>query len=374
MIHTTIKNATAVNTINVQSKHISHMQTTVLRDILLSALYMPDSSIRKELSIGVSETIMSIRGSGYQFPNSYDISHAADEVLLVKFHTDHARDDYRYVNGSIIEERHSNDTAQPGFLIRMTWGRELPWGMIVSSDVAAFLVSSALHELGVNPESWPTVFYNGELIDPNLNYIKALPERAFRVFQSRDLAYRLRFDPKYDFAGDQEAPQPNRAWRRTFDLYDKYDFALDDLVKIVFGDKKGRYELSSDLQYIRARYGHGNRINTQVLYEVTDAPDYLYHGTSDLSIIGIRQDGLLKRKRQYVHLSVDRIAARKIGQRHGNPIVLTIDAKRMQADGYKFYKATDDTWLTECVPAHYISITPLWIEDVLNTPRGSDNE
>lgn len=256
----------------------------------------------------------------------------------------------------------------------MTWGSELSWGMFISPDVVAFLILSVLQELELKSDSWPSVFYNGEQLELNLNHIMTLPNRAFRVFQSRDLAYRLRFDPEYDFAGDAECPQPNKAWRRTIDLYEKYDFALDDLVKIVCGDKKGRYELSSDLQYIRARYGHGNSINTQVLYEATEAPDYLYHGTSDLRLIGIRRDGLLKKKRQYVHLSVDRVAAREIGQRHGNPIVLTIDAKRMQADGYRFYKATDDTWLTECVPPRYISITPLWIEDVLRSRLGSDNQ
>ena len=256
----------------------------------------------------------------------------------------------------------------------MTWGSEIPWGMFISPNVAAFLILSVLQELELKPDSWPAVFYNGEQLELNLDYIKTLPDRAFRVFQSKHLAYYLRFDQDYDFEGDVECPQPNKAWRRTKDLYEQYDFSLDDLVQIVLSDKKDRYELSPDLSYIRARYGHGNNINTCVLYEATEAPDYLYHGTSNLRLMGIRQDGLLKRKRQYVHLSVDRVAAREIGQRHGNPVVMTIDAKRMQADGYKFYKATDDTWLTECVPARYLSITPLWIEDVLNSRHGSDNE
>lgn len=317
---------------------------------------MPVVNIRKELSIGVSEAILSIRGSGYQFPDSYDVSHAADEVLFVKFHTDHTREDYRYVNGFKTEESHSKDMAQPGFLIRMAWGDELPLGQNVTSDVTVFLILSTLRELELNSELWPTVFYNGEQFELSLEHIKKMPERTSKVKQSKDLAYYLRFDPEYDFAGDSEAPQPNKAWRSTKDLYEKHDFSLDDLVKIVIGDKKGRYELSPDLQYVRARYGHGNSINTQILYEQTEAPDYLYHGTSDLNLCGIQKDGLLKRKRQYVHLTADRVVARETGQRHGNPIVLTIDTKRMQADGYAFFKATDNIWLTECVPPHYLTI------------------
>lgn len=238
----------------------------------------------------------------------------------------------------------------------MAWGNDLPLGLNVSSDVAVFLILSTLRELELNTESWPTVFYNGEQLELSLDHIVKMPERTSKVKQSKDLAYRLRFDPEYDFAGDAEAPQPNKAWRSTKELYEEYDFTLDDLVKIVIGDKKGRFELSSDLQYVRARYGHGNSINTLVLYEQAEAPNYLYHGTSDLNLYGIQKDGLLKRKRQYVHLTADRVVARETGQRHGNPVVLTIDAKRMQADGYAFFKATDNVWLTECVPPHYLKI------------------
>ncbi len=55
-----------------------------------------------------------------------------------------------------------------------------------------------------------------------------------------------------------------------------------------------------------------------------------------------------------MHLSQSRWEAGKVGQRHGRPIVLVIDAARMYADGSEFYLSANDVWLTDHVPAEYI--------------------
>ena len=56
----------------------------------------------------------------------------------------------------------------------------------------------------------------------------------------------------------------------------------------------------------------------------------------------------------YVHLSTTIDMATKVGERHGEPAVLAIDAKRMHEDGIKFFLSRNGVWLTEFVDAKYI--------------------
>ena len=58
----------------------------------------------------------------------------------------------------------------------------------------------------------------------------------------------------------------------------------------------------------------------------------------------------------YVHLSKDIKTAINVGKRHGNPVVLEINAKRMYKDGIKFYLSKNNVWLTKYVPSKYIKI------------------
>ncbi|KFE35816.1 RNA 2'-phosphotransferase [Thioclava atlantica] len=55
-----------------------------------------------------------------------------------------------------------------------------------------------------------------------------------------------------------------------------------------------------------------------------------------------------------MHLSPDPATASRVGERHGKPTVLRVDAGRMHADGYAFYRADNGVWLTEEVPASYL--------------------
>ena len=56
----------------------------------------------------------------------------------------------------------------------------------------------------------------------------------------------------------------------------------------------------------------------------------------------------------YVHLSGDPETARKVGQRHGTPVIYMVDSQRMAADGFLFYRSVNGVWLTKCVPAKYL--------------------
>ena len=59
-------------------------------------------------------------------------------------------------------------------------------------------------------------------------------------------------------------------------------------------------------------------------------------------------------ERLYVHLSATVEEALKVGKRHGEPVVLEIDARRMSEGGIKFLVSRNGVWMTEFVDAKYI--------------------
>ena len=88
--------------------------------------------------------------------------------------------------------------------------------------------------------------------------------------------------------------------------------------------------------------------------EELSPPDVLYHGTGEKYVESIDRQGLLPKSRLYVHLSADTETARKVGQRHGKPVIYRVDCKKMAEDGYKFYRSVNMVWLTKKVPVGYI--------------------
>jgi putative RNA 2'-phosphotransferase len=82
----------------------------------------------------------------------------------------------------------------------------------------------------------------------------------------------------------------------------------------------------------------------------------LYHGTATRFLESIQQQDLQRGKRDYVHLSPDEITAHKVGARHGEPIVLVVQAEQMHAAGFTFYCAANGVWLTLYVPREYLSV------------------
>lgn len=122
---------------------------------------------------------------------------------------------------------------------------------------------------------------------------------------------------------------------------------------IVESNDKQRFSLSEDGDYIRANQGHSIDVNLNL--EPIAPPERLYHGTAERFLRSILEQGLVKRSRQHVHLSKDVETATKVGSRHGRPVVLVLDAKRMTADGYLFYCSANGVWLTDIVPPQYLS-------------------
>jgi putative RNA 2'-phosphotransferase len=115
---------------------------------------------------------------------------------------------------------------------------------------------------------------------------------------------------------------------------------------------KQRFVLDADRRRIRANQGHS--IPVDLGLEPVPPPDVLYHGTARRSLASIREQGLVPRNRQHVHLSGDPETARHVGQRHGEPVVLTVDAAAMARGGHAFYRSLNGVWLTDAVPPGYL--------------------
>lgn len=161
---------------------------------------------------------------------------------------------------------------------------------------------------------------------------------------SKHLAFLLRHDKDYQFI--------KGGWRIVMDLINHHGYTMEDLEYIVANDEKGRYEFNGDKNLIRARQGHS--VDVDVELQETTPPDILYHGTATRFLESIYKEGLKPMTRRYVHLSLDPETATKVGERHGTPTILEVDAKQMLADGYKFLLSRNNVWLTKEVPSKYL--------------------
>lgn len=127
---------------------------------------------------------------------------------------------------------------------------------------------------------------------------------------------------------------------------------IDTLKEIVRTDGKQRYSFNEDCTLIRANQGHS--VSVDVELKEAKPPEILYHGTAERFMESIRQEGLRPMSRLYVHLSKDEATALKVGARHGKPVILKVNAEKMQQDGFRFFLSENGVWLTDKVPASYL--------------------
>ena len=128
---------------------------------------------------------------------------------------------------------------------------------------------------------------------------------------------------------------------------------MEMLEEIVRTDEKQRYSFNEDHTLIRANQGHSIPVDVEL--EEKNPPALLYHGTGEKYVSAIDEQGLIPKSRLYVHLSADVPTAKKVGSRHGKPVIYTIDCAKMAAEGYKFYLSANKVWLTKKVPVKYLS-------------------
>lgn len=132
-----------------------------------------------------------------------------------------------------------------------------------------------------------------------------------------------------------------------------HPLTMETLEQIVREDEKQRYSFNEDKTLIRANQGHS--IPVDVDLEEVEPPEVLYHGTGQKSTASIDKQGLLRMSRLYVHLSADYDTARKVGQRHGKPVVYRVHSGEMHTDGFQFYRSVNGVWLTKAVPPRYLA-------------------
>lgn len=124
------------------------------------------------------------------------------------------------------------------------------------------------------------------------------------------------------------------------------------LHEVVSRNDKQRFAFSPDGRRIRASQGHS--IPVDLAYAPQPPPEVLYHGTVATALAAIRADGLSKRARHHVHLSLSRKEAERVGGRRGRPVVLSVRAGAMAAAGFLFFRSDNGVWLTEHVPPLYL--------------------
>ncbi|MGI0133237.1 MAG: RNA 2'-phosphotransferase [Thermoplasmata archaeon] len=124
------------------------------------------------------------------------------------------------------------------------------------------------------------------------------------------------------------------------------------LVAIAESDPKGRYEVNGDR--IRATYGHTVEVDLDL--PTDNVPDELFFPvTPDESGI-VLEVGLKPSDRRRVHLSRTAADARAAGKvRTPEPVLLLVDAKTARADGLIIMRAGKTVFLTDQVPAKYLT-------------------
>ena len=127
---------------------------------------------------------------------------------------------------------------------------------------------------------------------------------------------------------------------------------MESLEEIVQTDEKQRYSFNEDHTLIRANQGHSIPVDVEL--EEKTPPDILWHGTGEKYVSSIDVQGLIPKGRLYVHLSSDIETAKKVGSRHGKPVIYEIDCRKMTKDGYSFYLSANQIWLTKTVPSVYL--------------------
>lgn len=131
-------------------------------------------------------------------------------------------------------------------------------------------------------------------------------------------------------------------------------FTSAELEEVVANNDKKRFSFDSTGQLIRANQGHS--VEVDLLLTPTLPPDILYHGTGANAVASILQNGLCKMSRHHVHLTTNISNAKKVGTRHGKPVVFAVNAAEMDEQGYKFYCSENRVWLVDYVPPKYLQV------------------
>lgn len=130
-----------------------------------------------------------------------------------------------------------------------------------------------------------------------------------------------------------------------------HQLTRSELEHVLSGGNEPRFEVRAER--VRARYGHSIPVDLE--REPSLPPELLFHGTAERRVERVLREGVRPMGRQMVHLSGDRDTARRVGARHGEPVVLVIEAARLAEEvGALFYRLPGGVWLVRAVPAGFV--------------------
>ncbi|MBR2171902.1 RNA 2'-phosphotransferase [Sphingopyxis sp.] len=169
---------------------------------------------------------------------------------------------------------------------------------------------------------------------------------------SKSLSYWLRHNPT---AGNLTLDPSG--WAECVAILDalfaaKLPHEHSDLLRVVEGSDKNRFEISADGSLIRARQGHSIAVDLD--WPRATPPEFLFHGTVERFLQAILSEGLKPMARHHVHLSPDENTAKIVGARRGKPVILRIAADALSQAGKEFRLAGNGVWLTDHVPPSHI--------------------
>lgn len=175
-------------------------------------------------------------------------------------------------------------------------------------------------------------------------------------YLSKKMSYALRHNPdKYGIVLDEEGFTALRKFLNAMNDMHHFQPPLtrESIQYVIDHSDKQRFEMTDTK--IRALYGHSVPVIIHKKQAVP--PVLLYHGTAHRFLDSIMKEGLLPMSRQYVHLSADMEMAEQVGKRRdSNPAILQVDAAAACRDGIRFYIGNEKVWLSDPVPAKYITI------------------
>jgi putative RNA 2'-phosphotransferase len=132
-------------------------------------------------------------------------------------------------------------------------------------------------------------------------------------------------------------------------------FSLADLHDLVRSNDKQRYAFDESEERIRANQGHS--ISVELGLDPVAPPSRLYHGTIEHFLPSILRQGLVKGRRQHVHLSADHATAQTVGARRaGATVILEVQASAMAAAGQSFFRSANGVWLTDRVAPEFLRL------------------
>ncbi len=173
-----------------------------------------------------------------------------------------------------------------------------------------------------------------------------------RIRISKFLSYILRHNP-YDFSLQPDEYGFVDLERVIEILHTKFpNFDIPTLRELILNEFQKRFEVRGNK--IRARYGH--TIEVKPVGKEEGIPDVVYHGTARRNLKSILTEGLKSQKRKFVHLSIDKQSALRVGKRHDSlPVILKIDVRKAKSKGVKFWKEGNVVVATD-IPAECIQV------------------